>query len=67
MSIGKEVWKYGGMRFSHFFGFNLAILGKQGWKLLTNQDTIVSRIYKTKYSLKTDFLGVRLGHNPSYI
>jgi hypothetical protein len=59
--------EYGGMGFRHLFGFNLAMLGKQGWKLLTNQDTIVARIYKAKYFPKTDFLGARLGHNPSYI
>lgn len=59
--------EYGGMGFRHFFSFNLAMLGNQGWKLLTNQDTIVSRIYKAKYFPKTDFLGARQGHNPSYI
>jgi hypothetical protein len=59
--------EYGGMGFRHFFGFNLAMLGKQGWKLLTNQDTIVARIYKAKYYPNTDFLGARLGHNPSYV
>jgi len=45
------------MGFRHLFGFNLAMLGKQGWKLLTNQDTIVTRIYKARYFPKTDFLG----------
>jgi len=49
--------KYRGMGFRHLFGFNLAMLGKQGWKLLTNQDTIVTRIYKAKYFSKTDILG----------
>jgi len=47
--------EYGGMGFRHFFGFNLAMLGKQGWNLLTNQDTIVTRIYKAKYFPKSDF------------
>jgi hypothetical protein len=55
-----------GMCFKHFFFFNLVVLGKQGWKLLTNQDAIVARIYKVKYFPKTKFLGARLGHNPSY-
>jgi len=41
--------EYEGMSFRHLFGFNLAMLGKQGWKLSTNQDAIVTRIYKTKY------------------
>jgi len=43
------------------------MLGKQGWNLLTNQDIIVARISKAKYFPKSDFLGARLGHNPSYI
>ena len=43
------------------------MLGKQGWKLQTEQDTIVTRIYKAKYFPKTDFLGGHLGHNPSFI
>jgi hypothetical protein len=59
--------EYRGMGFRHFFGFNLAMLGKQGWNLLTNQDTIIVCIYKAKYFPKSDFLGARLGHNPSYI
>jgi len=59
--------EYGGMGFRHLFGFNLAMLGKQGWKLQTEPDTIVTRIYKAKYFPRTDFLGARLGHNPSYI
>jgi hypothetical protein len=59
--------EYGGMGFRHLFGFNLAMLGKQGWKLLTHPDTIVTRIYKARYFPRTNFLGARLGHNPSFI
>ncbi|CAJ2642045.1 unnamed protein product [Trifolium pratense] len=59
--------EYGGMGFRHFYGFNLAMLGKQGWHLLTNHDTILSRIFKAKYYPKTGFLEANLGHNPSYV
>jgi hypothetical protein len=59
--------EYGGMNFRHLYGFNLAMLGKQGWKLLTNQDTIVTKIFKAKYFPKSDFLGASLGHNPSFV
>jgi len=52
------------MSFRHFFDFNLAMLGKQGWKLLTNQDTTIARIYKVKYFPKTGFYGAHLCHNP---
>ncbi|KAL5162745.1 hypothetical protein HKD37_07G019792 [Glycine soja] len=48
----------GGMSFKHLDAFNLAMLGKQGWKL-------VSHVFKTKYHPKGDFLGSSVGHNPS--
>jgi len=32
--------EHGGMGFRHLYGFNLAMLGKQGWKLATDHDTI---------------------------
>jgi hypothetical protein len=57
---------HGGMGFRHFYGFNLAMLGKQGCQLLTNQDTILSRVFKAKYYPKTGFLEANLGHNPSH-
>lgn len=59
--------EHGGMGFRHFYGFNLAMLGKQGWHLLTNQDTILSRVFKAKYYPKSGFLEAKLGHNPSYV
>ncbi|PNX86605.1 ribonuclease H, partial [Trifolium pratense] len=55
------------MGFRHLYGFNLAMLGKQGWKLLTNHDTILSRVFKAKYYSKEGFLDAKLGHNPSYV
>ncbi|WJX28105.1 hypothetical protein P8452_16861 [Trifolium repens] len=57
----------GGMGFRHMYGFNLAMLGKQGWKLLTNHDTILTQVFKAKYYPKEGFLGAKLGHNPSYV
>jgi hypothetical protein len=43
------------------------MLGKQGWKLLTNHDSILSKVFKAKYYPKERFLNAILGHNPSYI
>jgi hypothetical protein len=59
--------EYGGMGFRHFYGFNLAMLAKQGWHLLTNHDTILSKVFKAKYYPKEGFLVAKLGHNPSYV
>lgn len=54
------------MGFQHLFTFNLAILGKQGWKLASDQDVVVSQVFKAKYYHNGEFLGSSLGHNPSY-
>ncbi|CAN0884119.1 Uncharacterized mitochondrial protein AtMg00310 [Linum grandiflorum] len=41
--------EFGGMGFRDLQHFNLAMLGKQGWKFLTNLDAWVSRVFKAKY------------------
>nr|KYP76960.1 hypothetical protein KK1_021223 [Cajanus cajan] len=63
LSMSKE---HGGMGFRNLYGFNLAMLGKHGWKFLTNQDAIVTCVFKAKYFPRGDFLGANLGHNPSF-
>lgn len=45
-----------GMDFKYLFAFNLAMLGKQGWKLVSGHDTIVSQVFKTILS-KGRYLG----------
>jgi len=47
--------------------FNLAMLGKQGWRLMTNQDTMIAKVFKAKYFPSVDFLEAQLRHNPSFI
>ena len=37
---------HGGMRFKDLMVFNLSMLGKKGWKIQTEPDTLVSRIFK---------------------
>nr|KYP48455.1 hypothetical protein KK1_029830 [Cajanus cajan] len=59
--------EYDGMGFRHLHGFNLAMLGKQGWNLQSNPDALFTRIFKARYFPQGDFLGARLGHNPSFI
>ncbi|CAN0845734.1 Uncharacterized mitochondrial protein AtMg00310 [Linum grandiflorum] len=43
------------------------MLGKQGWKFLSNPDALVSRVFKAKYFRQGDFLSARLGNRPSYV
>ncbi|KAK2442565.1 hypothetical protein QL285_013750 [Trifolium repens] len=48
--------EYGDMGFRHLYGFNLAMLGNQGWNLATNHDTVVARVFKTRYYPRGNFL-----------
>jgi hypothetical protein len=59
--------EHGGSEFRHFYGFNLTMLRKQGWKLLTNHETIFSKVFKAKYYPKVRFLEATLGHDSSYV
>jgi len=35
--------RYGGMSFKSLTTFNLAMLGKQGWRIMTNPYTLIAR------------------------
>ena len=56
----------GGMGFRNHQAFNLAMLAKQGWRLLSNPHSLVARIYKAKYYPHGDVLNSKSGSNPSY-
>lgn len=57
----------GGMGFRHFRDFNIAMLGKQLWRLITKSNSLVARVYKAKYFANSDIFHFELGHNPSFI
>jgi len=58
---------HGGMGFKDLSAFNLAMLGKQGWKFIAEPDSLVARIFKARYFPNGSFLTARIGHNPSYV
>lgn len=64
LCVGKES---GGLGCRDFSDFNLAMLGKQGWKLLSDPDALICKVFKAIYYPRGDFLSAKLGHNPSYV
>ncbi|XP_062100181.1 uncharacterized protein LOC133806062 [Humulus lupulus] len=57
----------GGMGFRDLHDFNRSLLCKQGWRLLTNPNSLVSRTFKARYYRNGNYLSAELGSNPSYI
>lgn len=47
--------------------FNIAMLGKEAWRLIDNPNSLVARIYKAKYFPRTNFMDATIGSNPSFI
>lgn len=44
----------------------MALLDKQGWRILQNTNSLLHKIYKPKYFSKCDLFEAKLGQNPSY-
>ncbi|KAA3460755.1 reverse transcriptase [Gossypium australe] len=66
-------WKYlclpkdeGGLGFRSLAKFNVALLAKQGWRILMMPNSLVAKVLKAKYFPNTDFLNSRLGNNCSF-
>ncbi|XP_045792036.1 uncharacterized mitochondrial protein AtMg00310-like [Trifolium pratense] len=64
-SLCKEK-KEGGMGFRTIKEFNLAMLAKQGWRILQNEESLLTRCLKGRYFPRSNFLHATLGYNPSY-
>jgi hypothetical protein len=56
----------GGLGFRDLHTFNLAMIAKQGWKIMTNPHSLVAKIYKARYFPNSSFFESKIGHNPSY-
>lgn len=58
---------HGGMVFKDLTAFNMAMLGKIGWKFQFQSECLVSKLFKARYFPRSDYLGANLGHNPSFV
>ena len=55
------------MAFRKLHLFNVALVAKQTWRVLTCQNSLVARLYKAKYFSNTHMFDAPLGPNHSYI
>lgn len=56
-----------GMGFRMMAEFNDALLAKQGWKLLTDKNSLVYQVFKARYFPQGSFLDSKKGTRPSYL
>jgi hypothetical protein len=56
----------GGLGFRRTTIFNEALLAKQGWRIVTQPDSLVAKVLKAKYFPKSNFLEATLGNKQSY-
>lgn len=58
--------KQGGLGFRNLKCFNLALLAKQAWRILTNENSLMTKVLKGKYFPNTSFLEAKIKSNVSY-
>ena len=54
----------GGLGFKDIEAFNIAMLGKQLWRIITNQESLLGRIYRSRYFRNSNPLQAPLGSRP---
>ncbi|XP_042944574.1 uncharacterized mitochondrial protein AtMg00310-like [Carya illinoinensis] len=63
-----SVYKFrGGLGFKNLYDFNISLLAKQVWRLLTNCDSLLYKIFKARYFPKSSLFEAKIGFNSSYL
>ncbi|KAA3485070.1 reverse transcriptase [Gossypium australe] len=56
----------GGLGFQNLGQFNIALLAKQGWRLINYPNSLLAKVLKARYYPQSNFLEARLGNLPSF-
>ena len=62
-----EAKKMGGLGFRDLTSFNLAMLAKQGWRLIQQQDSLMAKCFKARYFPRSHLLDASASPNCSYV
>jgi hypothetical protein len=64
--ILKQPKREGGMEFRDLHAFNMAILSKQGWRLIQNPNSLCAQVLRAKYFLNGNVLQATTVDGMSY-
>nr|XP_008342468.2 uncharacterized protein LOC103405271 [Malus domestica] len=56
----------GGLGFKDLYAFNLALLTKQGWRIIKQPQSLLTQVFKARYFQELDFLHALVKSNSSY-
>ncbi|XP_010490159.1 PREDICTED: uncharacterized protein LOC104767890 [Camelina sativa] len=56
----------GGLGFKEIEAYNIALFGKQLWRMLMNPNSLIARVFKSRYFSKSSPLSAKLGSRPSF-
>lgn len=69
-----KIWKNlvnpkngGALGFRDLTLFNIALLSKQVWRLISKLESLTMKVFKARYHKYMDIMEAPLGSNPSYI